>query len=208
MIKNIIFDLGNVIIDVDDRHYHAALQKLGVNAAHDIYTLQKQNTLCEQFERGEIKPAQFLKALGGYTQHIDATEEALQQAWEAMIEDSAQHRLNTLVALRDQYQIYLLSNTNQIHYDFINRLFSERYAIASLDDLFDKAYYSFRLGIRKPDVKIFKHVLKENKLDPQQTLFVDDLDKNIQSAATLGLQTHHAVQLDDTWKILNKLIKE
>ena len=149
-LKNIIFDLGNVIIDIDSTRTVRGLSDLGIKQASDIFTVEVQNELCDQFECGDISPATFIKALGDYSTHDDVDLNAVQKAWESMILQSHPDRLQLLQELRKKYNVFLLSNTNQIHYTYINTMFFSTYNVKCLDDLFDKAYYSFQVGLRKP----------------------------------------------------------
>lgn len=204
-VKNIIFDLGNVIVEVDSSHTERGLQALGIERASEIFTLKQQNELCDLFEIGQITPQDFLKALSAYSTHDDVDHQAIQQAWESMILESHPDRLTLLQALRERYNVYLLSNTNKIHYDYLNKLFKQEYGVACLDDLFDKAYYSFEVGLRKPTAEIFHHVLKDEQLEPLETLFIDDLEQNIKTAEKLRIQTLHATDLDETWEHVARL---
>lgn len=205
-IKTVIFDLGNVIIDVDSTHTEHKLQRLGIERASEIFTVQEQNALCDRFECGHVSPEEFIQSLSDYSSHDDVDHQAIQHAWESMILHTTEERLNTLKELRDRYRVLLLSNTNQIHYDHINRLFAERYQIECLDTLFDKAYYSFQVGMRKPMPDIFLHVLEDQSIDAHETVFIDDLAKNIDAAKACGIQTWHAQDLDKIWSDVRGLM--
>lgn len=204
-IKNIIFDLGNVIVGVDSSRTEHGLSKLGIQRAAEIFTVQQQNELCDRFECGLVTPEEFIQALSEYSEQEVVDPTAIQSAWESMILESDPDRLTLLQALRERYNVYLLSNTNQIHYDHLNTKFRQLYGIACLDELFDKAYYSFRVGLRKPTREIFMHVLTDEQLEPTETLFIDDLAKNIQTADQLHIQTLHATDMDETWEQIAKL---
>lgn len=204
-IKNIIFDLGNVIVGVDSSHTERGLRELGIDRAAEIFTVQQQNELCDRFECGQISADEFIHELSQYSTHDTVDPAAVQHAWESMILESHPDRLALLHALREHYNVYLLSNTNQIHYDHLNSKFKKLYGIACLDELFDKAYYSFKVGLRKPTREIFMHVLTSERLEPLETVFIDDLEQNVKTASQLNIKTIHATDIDDTWEQVAQL---
>lgn len=204
MIKTIIFDLGNVIIDVDANRTQAALSQLGVERSEDVFTLTQQNALCDRFERGEITRHEFLSGLATFAQ-AGVGLNALQSAWEAMILEATPNRLQTIAALRKKYQVFLLSNTNEIHYDTVSQHLREHHAVDQLESLFDRTYLSYQVGHRKPTEAIYQHVLHDANLTPVETLFIDDLPANLSIPQQLGIQTWHAAaDLDQTWEKIHQ----
>jgi len=119
----------------------------------------------------------------------DSTDEMIDEAWNAMILDFPKERINFLLSCKSKYRTFLLSNTNAIHFPVYNNQLKENFQINNLSDLFEKAYYSYRLGLRKPDKEIFEMVLKENNLNPEETLFIDDSPAHIATADKLGIKT-------------------
>ncbi len=188
-VKNIIFDLGGVIINVDASYTMAAFSKLGIANPHEIFTLEKQTQLCDKLEVGEITPENFIRELLKLTSNAASYEDIL-DAWNAMLLDIPAHRIDLLKQLGKKYNIFLLSNTNPIHMQYINNLMSKTYDI-TFEDLFIKTYYSFEVGLRKADPRIFQHILDENHLSAAETLLIDDLESNILAAKDLGIQTLH-----------------
>lgn len=193
-IKNIIFDLGAVIINIDTERTANAMKELGFNdpaspagGFEQSYTLFKQLDLFDQLEKGLIGPDYFRNEL---RKHIkDKVEDyKLDVAWGAMLLDFPQERIELIKELKKRYNVYLLSNTNEIHYKQYSNDFLNQYGF-EFDNLFVKAYYSFQMGTRKPEFDIFKKVISENKMNPRETLFIDDLQINIESAKKAGLQT-------------------
>lgn len=205
MIKTIIFDLGNVIVDVDANRTQAALSHLGVEHSEDIFTLKEQNALCDRFERGEITRHEFLSGLATFAP-AGVSVNALQSAWEAMVLQTTPDRLQTIAALRSQYQVFLLSNTNEIHYDTVSQHLRKHHAVDQLESLFDRTYLSYQVGHRKPTAAIYQHVLTDAALVPAETLFIDDLIANLDAPQTLGIQTWHAADLEETWDKLRQLL--
>lgn len=188
-IKSIIFDLGGVIINVDASFTMAAFSKLGIPNPHEIFTLEKQGRLCDRLEVGDITAREFICELSELTPN-DVPYEEILTAWNAMLLDIPAHRIDLLKQLRKKYDLYLLSNTNPMHTQYVNNLMLKTHDI-TFEDLFLKIYYSFEVGLRKADPKVFQHILDENELNPNQTLLVDDLENNILSAHNLGIQTLH-----------------
>ncbi|MEO5782167.1 MAG: HAD-IA family hydrolase, partial [Ginsengibacter sp.] len=113
----------------------------------------------------------------------------IKNAWCAMLMDYRTEALQTLLSIRPKYKLYLLSNTNSIHHTVFNKIFDNEIGKGSLNDYFDKAYYSHEIHHRKPGNEAYVYVLKENNLAPSETLFIDDSIQNIEAAKQLGLQT-------------------
>ncbi len=105
-----------------------------------------------------------------------------------MLLDFPKERIELLQRLNKKYRLFLLSNTNEIHFHQYNNDLINQFGF-DLNSLFEKAYYSFELGMRKPDTEIFEYALNDSILDPFETLFIDDLDKNIETARRLGMNT-------------------
>lgn len=185
--KAIIFDLGGVLINLDFHLTKQAFIDLGLPPFETLYSAAQQETLFNNYEMGRISSADFIAALQKLIT-TDVEEMQLIKAWNAMLLDFPIERLQLLKELSKNYQLFLLSNTNAIHLDAISTYLKQTYAI-SLDNYFHKAYYSFKVGIRKPDKEIFKLVLEENKLQPTETLFIDDTMQHINSAKQLGIDT-------------------
>jgi putative hydrolase of the HAD superfamily len=186
MIKNIIFDLGVVLLDIDFRRTMSEFEKLGIPNIKEIFSGYDQEAFFDKFEKGLISPTEFRDEV---RKHINkpVTDEMIDHAWNAMIIDFPPERINLLISLKNSYRIFLLSNTNVIHFPVYNKQLKERFHIANLSDLFERAYYSYRLGLRKPDKEIFELVLGENTLIPAETLFIDDSPQHIETAKNLGI---------------------
>lgn len=186
-IKNIIFDLGGVIINLDTEKTASAMKNLGFLNFENSYTLINQTDLFDLLEKGLITPDQFRMEI---RKHISKTVSDVQidEAWSAMLLDFPKERIELIQKTKSKYRTFLLSNTNKIHFDKYNSDFSTVYGF-SFNSLFEKAYYSFEIGHRKPDLDIYKHVLKHSSLIPDETLFIDDSEANIRTAKMLGIQT-------------------
>ncbi len=188
-IKNIIFDYGGVIINIDPKLTIKAFQKLGIYNAERLFTDVNVSGMLTKLELGQISNAEFLQ----YVKQLSAREVTFQEitdAWNAMLLDIPPQRIKLLKELKQQYRIYLLSNTNDIHYKFYHPIFVKATGGESFQSFFHKAYFSFEIKQRKPTVDIYKYVLQDQQLLPSETLFIDDSLENIEIAKTLGIKTH------------------
>jgi putative hydrolase of the HAD superfamily len=191
-IKNIIFDLGGVLINLNYQLTRKAFEDLGVQDFDAFYTQHKANPLFENLEVGAIEPETFYEALRNAT-GLTLTNSQIELAWNAMLLDFPAERLNWLSQIKNKYNIYLFSNTNIIHYKAFINIYRQLAPQLGLDihfeHFFKTAYYSHTLGQRKPEVAAFEAVIQDAKLDPAQTLFIDDTLLNIEVAQKTGLQT-------------------
>ncbi|WP_242920237.1 HAD family hydrolase [Pontibacter liquoris] len=189
-IKNIIFDLGGVIINIDYNKSIQELQKLCKANCDIAFSQKEQAHLFDLFETGDSSPAEFrddLRKVYG----IEASDAEIDAAWNAMLLDIPKERIDLLLELGKKYRIFLLSNTNAIHLERFNQIVAHSFTIPSLDSLFEQAYYSHLIGKRKPDEAVFEMIVAQNGLNKQETLFIDDSIQHIISAESVGLQTLH-----------------
>jgi HAD superfamily hydrolase (TIGR01509 family) len=190
--KTIIFDLGAVILNINYQNTIDEFTKLGVNNAATFYSKKVQTNLFNQIETGMISSNEFLKALQKETKNANINQ--VEKAWNAMLLDLPEERVHLIKKLKNNHTIYLLSNTNAIHIDALKKQLGNRKWLAFCK-LFDKMYLSHELGLRKPDVKIFEYILKEQKLKAEEVFFIDDSPQHIASAKKIGIHCHHL--LDD-----------
>ena len=191
-IKNIIFDLGGVIINLDEPRAHAALARLGGISTPEMQERIQQNiALFHDFERGHISNEDFLKGLRKILNKEDLTDAQLIEAWNAMLLELPKAHIDTLKRLGEEYRLFLFSNTNDIHIPVVHKKVKEACGLSDLSTLFEKVCYSQQVGERKPDAAAWQMILDEFQLDPAETLFIDDNKLNIQGAAGLGIQTWH-----------------
>ncbi|KAF2330125.1 HAD family hydrolase [Flavobacterium nitrogenifigens] len=180
MINAIIFDFGDIFINLDKPATISGLQKLGMKEWNN-----ELDQLNLSFEVGAISPEDFV---GGFQKQLpNANKEDILKAWNAVLADFPFYRLEFLQELSKKYRLFLLSNTDSIH---INT-FETKSGVSFYKDFyacFEKVYFSFDIGMRKPDPKIYQFVLEQNNLVAENTLFVDDKTENTDSAATLGIK--------------------
>lgn len=187
-VKNIIFDLGGVIINLDMMRTLTAFRELAGTDDVPQYTYEKQHSLFKEYEVGAISTQQLHE---GVRQLIGkpVADADIDAAWNAMILDIPPERFELLKQLKTRYRIFLLSNTNEIHYDCFNAYIKTAYGMDGLEPYFEQVYYSHLIGMRKPNADIFEHVLNQNGLLAEETLFLDDTPGHLEGAAKLGLQT-------------------
>lgn len=202
-IKNIIFDLGVVLYDINQKATHNALTELGIKNVTTIFTLQQQNNLCDQFEVGKIDETTFFNELKKLTTPESSIAQ-LKTAWQAMLIGLPQDKFLLLNELRKKYTIMVLSNTNSTHIEKINASLLENYNLSSIHELFDHTYLSFEVGLRKPSDDIFKHVIEQANIKPSETLFIDDLNLNVNAAKCVGIEALLYKQGDNLRNLLYK----
>lgn len=187
-VKNIIFDFGGVILNLDYKTSEQEFRKLGIKDYAKLIMQIEEVHLFDELEKGNITPEKFcddIRSLIGES----LTDKQINDAWNSMLLDIPKRRIETLVRLKKQYRLFLLSNSNAIHYKIFRANLEKEYGYASFDELFDKVYFSFRLGMIKPDCEIYELVLRDSGLNASETLFVEDTAKNLVPAKELGLQT-------------------
>lgn len=189
-IKNIIFDLGGVFLNIDFQLTSQAFEILGVKNFNQMFSQHYSNPLFELLETGKMDEASFYEAFRQESK-TQLTNQQIKAAWNALLLDFPAERIEWLEEIASRYRIFLFSNTNQIHYDYFIDQFNAAYPNKNFDQFFIKAYYSQHLGLRKPYPVSFQAILAEQELDPTETLFIDDTIKNVEAAQTLGLQTVH-----------------
>ena len=188
--KNIIFDFGGVILNLDYHLTTNAFIDLGISDFEERYSQLNQTDLFDRFERGEISPVLFRTGLNSVLDESIA-DEALDSAWNAMLLDLPAERLKILERLHSEKRICLLSNTNEIHVESFESDLEKAHGLKNLSSFFDEVYYSCRVGMRKPEARIFEFVLKEQGYDPSETIFIDDSPQHIEGAQKVGLSTYH-----------------
>jgi len=190
LIKNIIFDLGGVFMNLDFNLTQQAFVDLGVSEFAQMFTQHHANDLFEDLETGKISPEIFYDRLRQET-NTQLTNDQIKTAWNALILDFPPERMEWLKQIGEKYKVFLFSNTNQIHYDAFMEILARENNCTDFNEHFIKAYYSHEMGLRKPYVESFQKILEEHSLIAAETLFIDDTYKNIEGANKAGLQTIH-----------------
>ena len=190
-IKNIIFDLGDVILNIDVPVASLSFAQLSGKEQHEIVSLFKEKDIFRQFETGKLDEKGFRDYIRELLVFPDWTDEMIDVAWNSLLLDLPPERVELLKKLRENYRLFLLSNTSSIHITQVNKILEAATGIEKLDDLFDKVYYSYDMGLMKPHPAIYLQVLKEQGLEAEETLFLDDNADNIAAASKLGIDTIH-----------------
>lgn len=190
-IKNIIFDLGGIFLNIDFSKTKKAFRELGVTDFDNYFTQHHASELFELLETGKISNEEFHNSFVEHT-GVPLTYDQVRDAWNALLLDFPPQRLEWLKRIRKQYKTFLFSNTNKIHYDAFTESFRQQFG-EDFDQYFIKAYYSHEMGLRKPYPESFQFILDEQHLKPEETLFIDDTLKNIEGAKKVGLKVIHLV---------------
>ncbi len=189
-VKNIIFDLGNVVIDIHYNRTLEAFKKLGIADFEKAYTLFKQSDLFNLLETGKIKGEEFCNSLR--TNGIgEITDEQIKDAWSMMLGELTVENYEFLRAVKRNYKTFLLSNTNEIHIEVFVKTIEKAFGRNVLPEMFDKVYYSHTVQLRKPTVEIYEFVLKDAGLNPRETIFIDDLLENVEASRKAGILGYH-----------------
>ncbi len=186
--ETIIFDLGGVLIDIDYQATTIAFKDLGVLDFEQHYNQLQQESLFDSFEKGEISGQHFINKLMDIVPK-GVTPNQIVSAWNAMLGNFPEKKIELLGQVRETHQTFLLSNTNEIHMPIVYRIWNNVTNL-TLNELFKQVYLSFEIGKRKPDVETFLWVIEENNLNPEKTLFIDDSPQHIEGAKKAGLKTH------------------
>jgi len=196
LIKNLIFDLGGVVLNIDYDGPSKALAQMGITNFYDYYSKAKQDNIFNDFEKGLISPAQFRENINKFF-NLKLSDKELDAIWNAIILNFPKENIELLLSLRKHYKTYLLSNTNKIHFDFYTEQLRVVYGI-TWEDLFDNVFFSHEMGLRKPDFDMYNKALEQAGINAQESLFVDDLIVNIESAKNCGI---HTIWFKDTMKL-------
>jgi len=205
MIDTILLDLGGLLIDVDYHRTADAFNALGFDGFEAIYSKAQQDHLFDGFEIGALSPAEFrsrIRSLHGN----GITDEQVYHCWNAMLGRIPPVRIDLVARLRQRYRVLLLSNTNAIHVPAFERIIAEDNGISDFRALFDGAYYSCEMGLRKPDAEAFHHVLARHGVEPMRTLFIDDSIQHVVGAREAGLQAEHLeLKSEDVLRMSDRL---
>lgn len=189
-IKNIIFDLGGVILDIDENVVYKELEKMGIEISELAHSKEFVEIL-SKFDTGIYTASTFRKKTKQFIGQEKMTDQKFDSIWNAMLLDIPRERIEAIEKVKKHYKIYLMSNTNVIHYDLYVRDLQLRFGYNEFDELFNKSYFSFAEHLEKPDPRFFELILDHEHLLPEETLFIDDTAENIEAAKSLGIKTYH-----------------
>lgn len=197
MIKNLIFDFGGVLVNLDKDICVAEFKKINAEEVAHYVDFCIQEDLFHELEIGAISVPQFCEEVRKKAPRCTGTDEQIVRAWASLLTEVPVHRLAALLELKEKYRIFLLSNTNEIHWELAEDVFFCQVEGLGVEDYFEKSYLSYELGMIKPSKEIFELVLKENGLNPEETVFIDDSPKNCAAAESVGIKAFHSPTGED-----------
>ena len=207
-IKNIIFDLGGVILDIDETIVYKELEKMGISTS-ELAQSKEFIDIMSKFDTGIYTAPTFRKKTKTLLGQEKMTDQRFDAIWNAMLLDIPRERIEAIEKVKKHYKIFLMSNSNVIHYDLYVRDLQLRFGYHEFDELFNKSYFSFAEHLEKPDPRFFELILDHEGLLPEETLFIDDTAANIEVAKSLGIKTYH-IRRDELVRNLfeNGVLKE
>ncbi len=195
-IKTIIFDLGGVLIDLDRNACVHAFEQLGVLDADKYLSAYIQQGIFLELEEGKLSEQEFCDEFRKLSTNKNITNDQIRDGWCKFLIDIPDYKLDMLLELRKKYQVFMLSNTNcMVSGYYTNTIFTKQGC--TIDDYFDRRYLSYEIGSVKPGHHIFKHLIADSGINPQEALFLDDGEKNIIAAKELGFQTYLVAPQED-----------
>jgi FMN phosphatase YigB (HAD superfamily) len=184
--KNLIFDLGNVLYDIDFTKMYAAFDELGIPNFENHFTLNKSDQIFFDLELGLISEQQFCEGFNALY-NLDLQKQQIIAAWNSLLIGYRKESIEWVKKHNGKYATFLYSNTNQIHYDYFIPQFDQEMG-GNFENLFKTPYFSHKMGQRKPDPASFMHILEKEGLIAEETIFIDDNEPNVIAAASVGLQ--------------------
>lgn len=186
--KNLIFDLGGVLFDINYQEPGKRFQALGMQGLKDLFFNPDANNPFHAYERGHISSEEFaghLLRFAPESVHIHH----IQDAWNSILTELPLHRIQMLRELKHKHRLFLFSNINDWHLTAYRQQLPIPYT--EFESCFEAVYYSCKIGHRKPDPEGFQHILRQHQLNPEETAFIDDLQENAQGASQVGIQGWH-----------------
>tara|TARA_B100001057_G_scaffold431472_1_gene458950 strand:+ start:8158 stop:8778 length:621 start_codon:yes stop_codon:yes gene_type:complete len=193
-IDTLIFDFGGVIINLDYTKPVDEFKKLGIFDSQKLYSKKEQTKLFDSLECGQISDENFLNEIRKKSNTNNL--ELIKKAWNSILLNIPEERVNLLKKLSSKCKIFLLSNTNSIHLNEIISAYGEK-KWRNFISIFNDVYFSNQIGMRKPNEDIFFYIIKKNKLDVSKTLFIDDSPQHIKTAKKIGFKTYHLTDKED-----------
>ncbi|MBI2257964.1 MAG: HAD-IA family hydrolase [Flavobacteriia bacterium] len=182
----ILFDLGGVILNIDYNKTAEEFKNLGLTQFDELYSQAKQEGLFDELEMGKINGQTFVQHIKKLSPS-QVNEFQIIHAWNAMLLDLPKENLAFLSQINKKKRSFLFSNTNEIHLLEFNKKIKENHSVPNLNSFFEKTYYSHIFGHRKPNPDGFIAICKENKLEFDKLIFIDDSIQHIESAKKLGI---------------------
>jgi epoxide hydrolase-like predicted phosphatase len=189
-IKNIIFDLGGVVIDIDFDLTFSAFAQLANHPVAQTKKIMSELNIWDRYERGELTDQKFIDIIRE-SLSLKQSDQEIIVAWNALLLELPKRRIDLVKEINSKYITYVLSNTSNIHIEGVNKILEKSTGEKDLKNVFGKVYYSYEINRRKPDLDIYEFVLEDAGLKAEETLFLDDNLDNILAAQKVGIQTIH-----------------
>jgi len=187
--KNILFDLGGVILDINVQATLKQFYELGFPAELMQFPHSMTTDLFFKYETGKLDSEAFRNEIRKKT-GVEMTDQTFDEAWNAMLIRIPRERTDLLKLLSKRYELYMLSNTSGLHVKVFEKMYLDTAGV-SMHEVFKKIYYSHEIGWHKPDHEAWEHVIKDAEIRPEETLFLDDNIHNIKASQELGFQAIH-----------------
>lgn len=189
MIKNLLLDMGGVILDVSYQRVIETFKSYGIENFDKVYTQAKQVEIIDLFEEGKCSAEEFrdgVRKLVGK----ELSDEQIDKAWFSMILEIPRDVIQLLGVLKLKYRLFLFSNTNVLHIEYLKKEFERQLGFDLFNCVFDKAFFSNEIHHRKPHPESFKYVLEQAEIEAEETLFIDDSKQHLEGASKVGLNTY------------------
>jgi len=189
-IKNIIFDFGGVLFEIDYHLPVKAFAQLGYTKFADIYSQANQNPIFDLLETGKISNEEFMQFL--HNQVPNATRQQVDDAWNCILLHIMPEQVSLVKKVRDAgYRTFMLSNTNAIHVAEFEKMIAQKMSMDDFQSCFEKIHYSNVIGIKKPYPETYLKLCEWHHLKPDETLFIDDSLQHVEGARKAGLKAYH-----------------
>lgn len=199
-IRNLIFDFGGVLINLDRQRCVSSFRKMGLENVEEFISPYTQQDIFKHLEEGSITASEFRDKVREIAGDLTLSDRKIDKAWNSFLLDIPPYKLEALLKLREKYMVYLLSNTNEIHWQWAcqHAFPHKRFRV---EDYFEQIFLSYEMHQVKPGTGIFETVIETTGINPQETLFIDDSPDNCQAAASLNIRTYTAKPGED-WRHL------
>ncbi len=188
-IKNLLLDLGGVVLNVDYHKMVDVFKEYGVMDFDKHFTQAKQVEIIDKFEEGKCSIEEFRNGIRDLVK-VDLTDEQIDNAWFSMILDLPKERIELIGLLKLKYNVYLFSNTNELHIELLKKRYEEEFGFDIFQMLFTKAYFSNEIKMRKPHPESFQWLINDAGIKAEETLFIEDSPQHIEGAKKVGLNTY------------------
>lgn len=188
-IKNLLLDLGGVVLNVDYHKMVDVFKEYGVMDFDKHFTQAKQVEIVDKFEEGKCTIEEFRNGIRDLV-NVNLTDEQIDNAWFSMILDLPKERIELIGLLKLKYNVYLFSNTNELHIELLKKRYEEEFGFDIFQMLFTKAYFSNEIKMRKPHPESFQWLINDAGIKAEETLFIEDSPQHIEGAKKVGLNTY------------------